>query len=140
MEPSDAFNALCRASEGYRLKAYQDSKGVWTIGIGHTNGVTKGMTATAEQVENWFEEDTSKAVAAVNLLATPCTQGQFDALCDFAFNLGPHALAGSTLLRLHKLGDFAGAANEFAKWDHCDGVVVPGLLTRRLAEKRLYLS
>ena len=98
------------------------------------------MTATADQIEEWFEEDTSKAVAAVNLLALPCTQGQFDALCDFAYNLGPHALAGSTLLRKHKLGDFAGAAAEFVKWDHDNGVVIPGLLTRRLAEKKLYLS
>jgi lysozyme len=141
MQPSDACKALVRSSEGCVYTVYEDSGGVLTAGIGHTGpGLVFGAAVTPEQVEDWFEADLSKAAAAVTLLAGKCTQGQFDALTDFVFNLGANALAGSTLLKKHLAGDYAGAAAEFPRWDHCNGVVLPGLLTRRLAEKALYVG
>lgn len=51
-----AFNFL-RVIEGLRLKAYQDSGGVWTIGYGHTKDVTAGMVITATQAFEFFEQD-----------------------------------------------------------------------------------
>ena len=65
-------------------------------------------------------------------------QCQFDALVDFTFNLGCASLANSTLLRAVNAGDFAGAANEFARWDHVQGMVVLGLLRRRQAEAQMF--
>lgn len=76
----------------------------------------------------------------MNKLGGKMTQGQFDALVSFAFNLGIGALAKSTLLKKHLAGDYAGAAREFAKWKFGGGRVLPGLVKRRAAEVALYLS
>ncbi len=123
------------------MHVYRDGGGVLTGGIGHTGpGLVFGAAITPQQAEDWFEADIGTAASHVTSLAGNCTQGQFDAFTDFVFNLGPHALAGSTLLRKHLSGDFAGAAAEFPKWDHDNGVVIQGLLNRRLAERGWYLA
>jgi lysozyme len=67
-------------------------------------------------------------------------QHHFDALVDFAFNLGAASLLTSTLLRHVNAGQFAEAAQQFLMWDHCKGVVVPGLLRRRQAEMEMFLQ
>ena len=136
MNYSDAGLDLTEESEGCRLIAYQDSVGVWTIGYGHTRGVVSGMTCTQAQAEAWLREDILSAIADVNrLVKVPLTQGEFDALVDFDFNLGGGALRGSTLLRLLNGGDHAGAAEQFERWDRAGGHVLAGLLRRRLAEE-----
>jgi lysozyme len=141
MVPSAACEDLIKSSEGCILHVYKDAGGVLTGGYGHTGpGLVFGAKVTPEQAESWFREDLAKAAAAVTQLAGKCTQGQFDALTDFVFNLGAQRLAGSTLLHKHKAGDFTGAAAELPKWDHCNGIVLPGLLKRRLAEARMYQS
>jgi lysozyme len=130
---------LTESFEGCRLAAYLDSVGVPTIGYGHTRGVTMGMTCTQEQAEQWLQQDVQVAVQAVNNLVTvPLTQQQFDALVDFAFNLGTGALQHSTLLRLLNSGNYQGAAGEFEKWDKAGGKVLPGLLRRRQAERDMF--
>ena len=141
MVPSSACENLIRASEGCVLHIYRDSGGVLTGGFGHAGpGLGFGQKVTPDQAESWLREDIAKAGSAVSSLAGTCTQGQFDALTDFVFNLGANALAGSTLLHKHKAGDFAGAAAEFGRWTHCHGIVLPGLVKRRAAEAALYLS
>jgi lysozyme len=140
MTPSPACYALVRNAEGLRLRAYQDSKGVWTIGVGHTHRVYAGMVITSDQAEAFLELDMGEAVAGVNLLALPCTQCQFDALVSFTFNEGVGHLESSHLLRDHRLGDFPEAAAEFGKWVYCDGRVLDGLVKRRAAEAHLYLG
>lgn len=140
MTPSDNCYALVRSSEGLMLQSYQDSGGVWTIGYGHTHGVTSGMACTPEQAETWLELDMGEAVCSVNLLAEPCNQNQFDALCDFTFNEGAEHLESSTLLQYHRAGDFPEAAAEFGKWVYCDGRVLPGLVKRRASEAHVYLG
>lgn len=133
--------AMTESFEGCRLQAYQDSTGVWTIGYGHTRGVFRGMTCSQAQAETWLEEDVRKASHAVEMLVhVQLTQGEFDALTDFAFNCGPGKLLGSTMLRKLNAGDYAGAAAEFVKWDKAGGVVVAGLLRRRYAEQKEFLS
>jgi lysozyme len=136
----DAGLKLTKSFEGLSLSAYADQGGVWTIGYGHTGpGVHAGLTITQEQADAFLESDVAAAVTAVNRLVTSAiNQNQFDALVDFAFNLGVASLSQSTLLRDVNAGNFAAAGPQFLLWDHVHGVVVPGLLRRRQAEETLF--
>jgi lysozyme len=119
-------------SEGEKLEAYQDTGGVWTIGVGHTKGVKKGDKITKAQSRAYLREDMLDAERAVwRLVKVPLTQGQYDALVDFTFNLGEGALSRSTLLRLLNAKNYEGAALEFSKWVYDNHKVQPGLVTRR---------
>lgn len=125
--------------EGERLRAYRCPAGVWTIGIGHTGpDVTPGKTISREESQALLTVDLAKFEAELRKLAPVTTQGQFDALVSFAFNLGEGNLAKSTLLKKHNAGDHGGAAAEFGKWVHADGKRMEGLVRRRAAEARLY--
>ena len=137
MKYSKSGLALTERFEGCRLVAYWDPLGkVWTIAYGHTRGVHAGMTCTQEQAVRWLLEDIAFAEQNVNTHVTiPITQGEFDALVDFAFNCGSANLDSSTLLKLVNAGDMEHAAKEFEKWDHAGGKEVAGLLRRRLAEE-----
>ena len=137
---SPAGLAMTKRCEGVRLQAYQDGVGVWTIGVGHTGPlVHSGLVWTEAQVDAALVLDIAKAVDCVNAAVTAeITQGQFDALVDFAFNLGNHALEGSTLLNLVNAGKFAEAAGQFALWVHAGGKVEPGLVERRKAEVAMF--
>ena len=136
----EAGLALTQHFEGCRLDAYADQGGVWTVGYGHTGpGVHGGMTVTQHEADVFLESDLAAAVTAVNRLVTvTVTQAQFDALVDFTFNVGVAALARSTLLREINRGNCSQAAPHFLYWDHCRGVVIPGLHRRRQAEADLF--
>lgn len=142
MKYSQPGITLTKSFESCALTAYQDVKGVWTIGWGHTGAlVTKGTTCTQEQADAWFLADCARAEQAVDLFVhISLNQQEFDALVDFAFNCGVSAFIGSTLRKLLNMGDIAGAAAEFEKWDHASGKVVAGLLRRRLAEEAEFKS
>lgn len=131
---------LIKHFEGLELRAYQDSVGVWTIGVGHTKGVKKGDVITEAQADAFLKEDVSDAEAAVRKYCLVTTQGQFDALVSFTFNLGAGSLRTSTLRRKHNEGDYDGAANEFKRWVNAGGVKMTGLVRRRAAEAELYRS
>lgn len=131
--------------EGCELTAYPDpgsSDGnPWTIGRGATGpGIQKGVVWTQEQADRRFEQDIARfSAGVVKLLGnSPTKQHQLDALTSFAYNVGLGALGSSTLLKLHKAGDFDGAAAQFARWDKNDGKVMRGLTRRRAAEAKLY--
>ncbi len=127
--------------EGKYLTAYRDSVGVLTIGYGHTGSdVHEGQTITEAEADALLAKDIHSFENQVNntLGRVATTQNQFDALVSFAFNLGFGALNGSTLMRLHKMGNYDGAAAEFAKWDHAGGQVLRGLLRRRQGEAAVY--
>ena len=68
----------------------------------------------------------------------PATDNQFAALVSFCFNVGEGNLRTSTLRRMHNAGDYKGAAAQFARWDKAAGKVLPGLVKRRAAERKLY--
>ena len=130
---------LTKNFEGCKLRAYKDIGGVWTIGYGRTIGVKEGQTCTQAQAENWLLDDLQVCVSAINQrVHVQLTQGEFDALVDFAFNLGAHALFGSTLWKYIEAGDFDHAAEQFPRWQHAGGKKVAGLLRRRMAEKALF--
>jgi len=141
MTYSTAGEALTEKFEGCKLAAYQDQKGVWTIGYGHTAGVKEGDTCMQSQAAQWLMQDIEIALDAVNrLVTTDLTQPEFNSLVDFCFNLGAGNFESSTLLKLLNAGNITGAAAEFDKWDHCGGQVVAGLLRRRQAETDEFLS
>ena len=134
--------AMTEKFEGLELNSYQDQVGVWTIGYGHTGPtIAQGQTITQDQAALLLQSDVARAVHFVNNAVTAAiNQNHFDALVDFAFNLGTGALLSSTLLRDLNAGDFASAASQFPLWDHAGGVAVAGLLVRRQAEQTLFLT
>lgn len=133
---------LIKSSEGLHLRAYPDpgtGAEPWTIGYGSTEGVTEGMSITVAQALQRLEADLARVEAAVGRLAqVPLAQGQFDALVCFAYNVGETNFARSTLLRKLNAGDPSGAAEQFGRWVRAGGKVLPGLVTRRAAERAMF--
>jgi GH24 family phage-related lysozyme (muramidase) len=153
LQPSEAALDLIKQYEGCAEKrpdgsfaAYPDpgTHGPpWTIGWGTTGpDVNQHSVWTQQQCDARLRSDVTKFAAHVAALigSAPTTQHQFDAMVDFAYNLGIGNLASSTLLKKHKAGDHAGAALEFGKWNKAAGRVLPGLVKRRAAEAALYAS
>jgi lysozyme len=141
MKPSSACRALVCNAERRRLIAYLCPAGVPTIGWGHTRGVKLGDRCSVQQADVWLSQDLEDAAAGVaQLVRVPLTQGQFDALVSFVFNLGVRRLAESTLLILLNKGDYKGAADQFRLWVHSGGAVLAGLVKRRAAEAALFLA
>lgn len=143
---SDLGLALVKRFEGLETVAYPDPGNrvtgePWTIGYGHTRGVRRGDTCTEAQATLWLREDLHAAEGAVrHLVDVPLNQGQFDALASFVFNVGAGAFGNSTLLRLLNVGDAAGAAEQFKRWNRGADGPLPGLVTRRAAERDLFVS
>lgn len=131
--------------EGDRLKAYQDIGGHWTIGYGHTMGVTPGMVITQEQADALLGQDMmSFANSVLPLLTRLPSVPQYGAMLSLAYNIGLGGFKGSLVLQNHNAGKTAEAAKAFLSWDkaHVNGelVVVPGLLKRRQDERTMYLK
>lgn len=141
--PTPALLGLAKSEEGLRLTSYWDNLGkVWTIGWGSTGpDIVEGLTWTMDECEARFDDAMEIVMQQVyNMLQFPTevNQNQYDALCDFAYNEGLGHLRNSTLLKMVNAGDFANAAQQFKRWDYAGGVVVDGLLDRRLAEAALF--
>uniref|UniRef100_UPI0035C7891E lysozyme n=1 Tax=Serratia quinivorans TaxID=137545 RepID=UPI0035C7891E len=146
MQVSNKGISLIKQFEGCKLKAYQDSVGVWTIGYGWTQPVDgrkigPGMVIDQATAERLLKCGLVQYEQGVNqLVKVIITQGQFDALVSFAYNLGLRSLSTSTILRKLNAGDKQGAADEFGKWVNAGGVRLNGLVKRREAERKLFLS
>lgn len=144
MRASDAAIELIKEFEGLRLSPYLCPSGVPTIGFGHTAGVTLGMIPiTADLAEEWLRDDLARFEKAVtDAVRIPLQQHEFDALVVFVFNVGVSAFRTSTLVRCLNAGDRAAAAGEFGKWNKASRagqlVIMPGLVARRLAERKLF--
>lgn len=132
---------LIRRSEGFRGSTYLDPAGIATIGYGHRllprESYPEGIAeALAEQL---LAGDVGLAEEAVaRLVRVGLTQGQFDALTDFCFNLGAGRLGSSTLLKELNGGLYDAARAELLRWDLAAGAVAPGLKARREAEFQLW--
>ena len=145
MRISEQGKDFIKSFEGLRLKAYWDKDGkVWTIGWGHTRGVKQGMVITKAQAEQFLADDLApiERHLTADLGEDGVLQCQFDALCSWIFNLrdGIRQYNTSTLRRKLKAGDYKGAADEFPRWCHSGGKVLPGLVTRRAAERKMFLQ
>lgn len=139
---TDTMRRTIEVWEGLRLNAYRDPVGIPTIGYGHTGpDVHMGQVITEAQADALLANDLHKFETVVGGLAGPnTTEGQFDALVSFSFNLGGAALKSSTLLKRHLAGRYREAADEFLKWNHAGGVELAGLTKRRKGERERYLS
>lgn len=123
---------LLIAREDKRNKAYLDTRGIPTIGVGHTGPeVRLGLVWTDRQVEAVFAGDLLRFEAAVNgCVRVPLEQHQFDALVSFSYNCGERALAygaaggSSSILCALNARDYAGAATAFDHW-HSPPAIVP---------------
>lgn len=129
---------LIKQFEGCRLRAYQCSAGVWTIGYGHTVGVRQGQTITQAQAEEYLKQDCKKFENYVNNKSyVPITeqlnQNQFDALVSFAYNCGQGNL--KTLCAGRSTAQIAAA---LPKYNKAAGKVLSGLVRRRAAEQKLF--
>jgi lysozyme len=141
MHISDKGLNLIKKFEGLRLKAYKCPAGKLSIGYGHTNNVRPDDVITEAQAVELLIRDVFDVEGVINRLVTKTlTQGQFDALCSFIFNLGAGNFQRSTLLRKINQGDFVGASREFSRWIYAGGKVLNGLKVRRQAEKDLFNS
>lgn len=144
MRTSERGLNLIKKYEGLKLQAYICPAGIWTIGYGHTPS-RRGQVITVEEANRLLVEDAGKAEKAVlRCVKVKLTQGQFDALVSFTFNLGEGNLRSSTLLQKLNAGDYAGAASQFERWVYAKvsgkSVRLPGLIKRRDDERRLFLS
>jgi len=132
---------LIRKFEGLRLESYLCPAGVPTIGYGHTYGVKLDRKISVAEAEVLLDHDYQEAEVAVNfLISVPLNENQLGALTSFVFNLGQGKLMGSTLRKKLNQGDYKGAAEEFDKWVFSGGKKLNGLIARRAAEKKLFLS
>ena len=81
---------LLKVLEGYRLSAYQDSGGIWTIGYGQTgNNVHVGSKITqlqADQLLHNYIINLQKELSPV--IKVQLNQNQQDAIIIFVYNIG----------------------------------------------------
>lgn len=137
---------LIKSFEGFSSYSYLCPAGIPTIGYGSTHYENGSAVALGDRPVDRFRAD--RIIAATlereyepgvnHAVRVKLTQGQYDALVDFAYNLGVRALRTSTLLKKLNAGDFDGASREFGKWTRCDGKILPGLVARREAERKLF--
>jgi lysozyme len=141
---------LIAESEGFKPTLYNDPANHCTIGFGHLvhKGPCNGSDPaereflngiTRPRAEELLRQDVRTFERAVSRLVTvPLTQGQFDALVDFAYNLGAATLERSTLLAKLNAGDYAAVPAELRRYTKAGGQVQPGLVRRREREAHLF--
>jgi lysozyme len=126
----------------------------WTVGWGSTGldqfnlddsgrpkPIGPNTTWTQDQADQHQIEQLQIFCDVVSkLVKYPISDNQFAALVSFAYNCGPNNLKTSSLLLKINNGDIVDAADEFLRWTRSGGRVLPGLVRRREAERRLFLS
>ena len=143
----DEFMAIVKSTEdliatfeGKRNTAYQDTRGFWTIGIGHMIKPEENHLINAilndQQVFDLFISDLNACDKAIEqYVKVPLNQNQYDALFSLCYNIGDTNFKASSLVRVLNTGDYVTAANHFMDW------VRPAILTdRRKKEKALFLT
>jgi lysozyme len=143
MQLSDAGFDLIKRFEGFRAHTYLDAAGLPTVGYGHQllNHASFPNGISEDDAESILRADVSEAVKLVEMLVkVPLTQGQFDALVDFVYNLGQERFARSTLLRALNGGRYQAAGEQLVRWDLVNGEENLGLRARRLAELALWVA
>ena len=133
--------------EGVRRKPYQCPAGLWTVGVGHLIGDGKSLpdswnrTFSLEEVYDLLAKDVARFEQGVTRLITnPLTQGQFDALVSFSFNLGLGCLQRSTVRSALNRGDKIAAMESLRKYNKAGGKVLKGLDNRRKYEEAMFWS
>jgi len=141
MKTSDTGINFIKGFESLRLKPYTCPAGYLTVGYGHLvkPGYKLTWDITEEEADKLLREDVELAERAVGrLVRVAISQGQFDALVSFTFNLGSGALQRSTLRAKLNREEYSDAADEFLKWVKAGGHVLRGLVRRRVAEWAMF--
>lgn len=134
---------IVKSFEGFSSTPYLCPSKVWTIGYGHTDGVTRDtpITTEARASEILAADLVAFSHRISRFITAELSQDQVDALVSFAFNVGVGAFSTSTLLRRLNAGDVSGAASEFDRWVYAaGGTKLSGLVARRAAERALFES
>lgn len=129
-----------RNEEGCELKAYLCPAGKWTIGYGHTAGVTEGMTISQAHAEDLLRADVIDCAGRMaSYIKASVTRWQFIALVSLSFNVGDLRRKAPKLLHFLNAGQEDKAAHEFLDICCTGEQVVPGLKTRREKEAKMFL-
>lgn len=147
-----------KQDEGVKARAYQCPALLWTIGVGHVIDPNHAKVPFADrkqlpiptgwdrvlsndEIDEILRKDLARFESGVlRLIKVPMTQGQFDALVSFSFNVGLGNLQNSTLRMKINRGDYEGAAEQFLVWTKAGGKVLKGLVIRRTHEKNMFES
>ena len=158
MNVSPKAIAMIKHHEGVRQKPYQCPARLWTIGVGHVMWPEQGKlkledrnafpvrqedmrTYTMEEVDGILRADLARFERGVSQYITvPLTQGMFDGLVSFSFNVGLGTLQRSTLRAKLNRGDKEGAAEELLKYCMAGGKILKGLQNRRIDERAMFMS
>ena len=140
MKISDKGIEFLIKEEGEVLHAYRCAAGVWTIGVGHTGGVTPNMKITKEQSRQLLKSDLCRFEKAVSeTIKHELLQHQFDALVSFSFNVGTQAFINSTLAKkINANAPWNEVRAEFLRWNKAGGKVLAALTSRRKREAKLF--
>jgi lysozyme len=157
MQLGNAGLELIEEFEGCVLTAYWDKYGkVWTIGYGTTSSaddgeIREGMKITKQEAADFLQNTVDREIVPTLQMAETVrhtktgrylNQNQIDALCSLAYNVGPGVLTSTHTLGedLIKGAPAGGIAQDFLLYDDADGEVLPGLVRRREAERRLFVT
>jgi len=158
MNVSPKAIAMIKHHEGVRQKPYRCPAKLWTVGVGHVLYPEQGKLPidqrdafnikiedfrifSMEEVDAILRADLDRFERGVERYITvPLTQGMFDALVSFSFNVGLGTLQRSTLRQKLNRGDKEGAAEELLKYCMAGGKILKGLQNRRIDERALFLS
>lgn len=139
MQTSPAGRAAIMQREGVRNRAYRDSRGLWTIGVGHYSpppNFTRWSVWTNAQVDAALASDLAQFERAVSRdVKVPLSQNEFDACVSLAFNIGVGGFTGSAVVHFLNAGNKQAAANAFLNWER-----PAALAGRRQAERKQFLT
>lgn len=146
----ERFEGMARLIPGDKVEAYPDPATggkPWTIGIGSTRDeagkpIEPGTIWTVERARKRFETELQEFAKQVDafIAGKPTTARQKAACVSLAYNIGQHGFSRSTVLKMHRAGNYQAAGDAFLMWNRANNKVMNGLVRRRNAERELYLS
>lgn len=139
------IDMLVKSCEGCKLTAYQDSVGIWTIGIGtikYPDGtsVQEGDTCTESQAFEYLNHHLENYIfPTVDKLKDKYLFNDkiYAALCSLGYNIGS-ALHGEHILKALESNDTDELANAFKLYNKAGGVINKGLQNRREIEIKYF--
>jgi lysozyme len=158
MKVSPKAIEMVKHHEGVRFRPYRCPARLHTVGVGHVMYPEQGKLKiedrdgfalrpednrvwTKEEVDGILRSDLARFERGVaQFCPVPLTQGMFDGLVSFSFNVGLGTLQRSTLRQKLLRGDKTGAGEELLKYCMAGGKILRGLQNRRIDERALFLS
>lgn len=155
MKMSDKGLEMLKKFEGFVPHAYDDldhkarplkagdrPQGTVTIGYGHIGRHAKpGNVLTEKEASAILAEELQTYERAVERAITrPMNQNEFDAMVSLCYNIGASNFERSSVKRMFNAGSKTLAAQAFLLWNKSKGRVLNGLVTRRRAERELFLT